>query len=66
MSRIEDLSPTQQDNLLRVHYAAEANAALAGQPFLMSLTDTFEAVEDFGGSLDDGNFLLPLGLVGKW
>jgi hypothetical protein len=44
----------------------EQSAVLAGLTFSMSLEEVVEAVDDFGGSLDDGNFLLPAGLVGKW
>jgi hypothetical protein len=62
---IDQLSPEQQDNVLRVHIAAEQRAALAGQPFEMSLDDTADFVADFGG-LNDPTFIMPAGLVGKW
>jgi hypothetical protein len=36
--------------VLRVHIAAEERAALAGQPFEMSLDDTADFMADFWGS----------------
>jgi hypothetical protein len=63
---LTELTPSQADNLLRIAIHAEQSAVLAGVSFSMSLEEVFEAVEDFGGSLDDGNFRLPAGLVGKW
>ena len=66
MTEIDKLPAHQTENVLRVHYAAEAREASLNLPFSLSLTETFEAIEDFGGSLDDPLFRLPLGLVGKW
>jgi hypothetical protein len=66
VTEIDKLPAHQSENLLRIHYAAEARAAALNLPFSMSLAETFEAIEDFGGSLDDPLFLLPAGLVGKW
>jgi biotin carboxylase len=66
VSELDNLSPSQADNLLRIAVQLEQSAVLAGLTFSMSLEEVVEAVDDFGGSLDDGNFLLPAGLVGKW
>lgn len=65
MSYIDALSLAQHENVLRMQISAEARAALAGNPFEMSLDDTAAFMEDFGG-LNDPTFIMPLGLVGKW
>jgi biotin carboxylase len=66
VSGIDNLSPSQADNLLRIAVQLEQSAVLAGLTFSMSLEEVVEAVEDFGGSLDDPTYTFPLGLVGKW
>jgi hypothetical protein len=64
VSYIDTLPEQVQLNILRVAIRAEEAAASRNQPFEMSLDDVASAIEDFGGSLDDANFLLPAGLVG--
>jgi hypothetical protein len=61
----DQLTPDQQEHVLRVAVHAEERAALAGHDFEMSLDDVAEAMDDFGG-LNDPFFVLPAGLVGKW
>ena len=60
-----NLSPAQQENVLRVTIAAQERAAQRGQPFEMTPEDVADLMADTGG-LDDPAYLLPAGLVGKW
>ncbi len=62
---IDQLPPAFQDNVLRVHIAAEQRAKSLGLPFEMSLDDTAELMATLG-ALNDASFILPAGLVGVW
>jgi hypothetical protein len=56
----------QQLNVLRILVNAEDSAKSLGNTFEMSLDEVIDTVLDFGGSLDDPLYVLPLGLMGKW
>lgn len=64
MSYIDTLSPAQRANVHRVRAHAIERSTLAGHAFEMSPEEVAEAIDAFGGSLDDESFILPAGLVG--